>query len=48
MEAVKKLFIAISAVLVWTAIPVVSANAVSVGQSCAKTTLENTGLYSDK
>ena len=39
MEAVKKLFIAISAVLVWTAIPVVSANAVSVGQSCAKTTL---------
>ncbi len=39
MEAVKKLFIAISAVLVWTAIPAVSANAVSVGQSCAKTTL---------
>jgi polyhydroxybutyrate depolymerase len=36
---VKKLFIALSAVLVWTAIPAVSANAVSVGQSCAKTTL---------
>ena len=35
----KKLFIALSAVLVWTAIPAVSANAVSVGQSCAKTTL---------
>ena len=39
MEAVKKVFIALSAVLVWTAIPAVSANAVSVGQSCAKTTL---------
>ena len=39
MRAVKKLFIALSAVLVWTAIPAVSANAVSVGQSCAKTTL---------
>ena len=36
---VKKLFIALSAVLVWTAIPAVSAHAVSVGQSCAKTTL---------
>ena len=35
----KKLFIALSAVLVWTAIPAVSANAVSVGQSCAKATL---------
>ena len=39
MEAVKKVFIALSAVLVWTAIPAASANAVSVGQSCAKTTL---------
>ena len=39
MTAVKKVFIALSAVLVWTAIPAVSANAVSVGQSCAKTTL---------
>jgi polyhydroxybutyrate depolymerase len=37
--AVKKHFIALSADLVWTAIPAVSANAVSVGQSCAKTTL---------
>jgi polyhydroxybutyrate depolymerase len=36
---VKKLFIALSAILVWTAIPAVPANAVSVGQSCAKTTL---------
>jgi polyhydroxybutyrate depolymerase len=36
---VKKLFIALSAILVWTAIPAVSAQAVSVGQSCAKTTL---------
>jgi polyhydroxybutyrate depolymerase len=36
---VRKLFIALSAVLVWTAIPAVSANAVSIGQSCAKTTL---------
>jgi polyhydroxybutyrate depolymerase len=36
---VKKLFIALSAILVWTAIPAVSANAVSVGKSCAKTTL---------
>ena len=35
----KKLFIALSAILVWTAIPAVSAQAVSVGQSCAKTTL---------
>jgi polyhydroxybutyrate depolymerase len=39
MTEVKKLFIALSAVLVWTAIPAVSANAVSVGQSCAKKTL---------
>ena len=39
MEAVKKVFIALSAVLVWTAIPAASANAVSVGQSCAKTAL---------
>ncbi len=39
MTEVKKLFIALSAVLVWTAIPAVSANAVSIGQSCAKTTL---------
>ena len=39
MEAVKKVFIALSAVLVWTAIPAASANAVSIGQSCAKTTL---------
>ena len=35
----KKLFITLSAILVWTAIPAVSAQAVSVGQSCAKTTL---------
>ena len=35
----KKLFIALSVILVWTAIPAVSAQAVSVGQSCAKTTL---------
>ena len=35
----KKLFIALSSILVWTAIPAVSAQAVSVGQSCAKTTL---------
>jgi polyhydroxybutyrate depolymerase len=39
MTAVKKVFIALSAILVWTAIPAASANAVSVGQSCAKTTL---------
>jgi len=39
MNAVKKVFIALSAVLVWTAIPAASANAVSIGQSCAKTTL---------
>jgi hypothetical protein len=39
MTAVKKVFIALSAVLVWTAIPAASANAVSIGQSCAKTTL---------
>jgi polyhydroxybutyrate depolymerase len=39
MTAVKKVFIALSAILVWTAIPAASANAVSVGQSCAKTAL---------
>jgi polyhydroxybutyrate depolymerase len=39
MTAVKKLFIALSAILIWTATPAVPANAVSVGQSCAKTTL---------
>jgi polyhydroxybutyrate depolymerase len=37
--AVKKLFITLSAIMVWTAIPAVSAQAVSVGQSCANTTL---------
>jgi len=36
---VKKVFVALSAILVWTAIPAVSANAVSIGQTCAKTTL---------
>ena len=36
---VKKLFIVLSALLLWTAIPAVSANAVSVGQSCAKAAL---------
>lgn len=35
----KKLFIALSAILMWIAIPAASANAVSVGQSCAKTAL---------
>ena len=35
----KKLFVTLSAILVWTAFPAVSANAVSIGQSCAKTTL---------
>jgi len=39
MEAVKKVFIALSAILVWTAIPAASANAISIGQACAKTTL---------
>ena len=39
MQVVKKVFVALSAILVWTAFPAVSANAVSVGQSCAKTTL---------
>ena len=39
MKAVKKVFIALSAILVWTAIPAASANAVSIGQACAKTTL---------
>jgi polyhydroxybutyrate depolymerase len=39
MRAVKKVFVALSAILVWTAIPAVSANAVSIGQTCAKTTL---------
>jgi polyhydroxybutyrate depolymerase len=36
---VKKVFIALSAILVWTAIPAVSAHAVSIGQACPKTTL---------
>jgi polyhydroxybutyrate depolymerase len=36
---VKKVFVALSAILVWTAIPAVAANAVSIGQACAKTTL---------
>ena len=35
----KKVFVALSAILVWAAIPAVSANAVSIGQACAKTTL---------
>ena len=39
MKAVKKVFVALSAILVWTAIPAASANAVSIGQACAKTTL---------
>jgi polyhydroxybutyrate depolymerase len=39
MKAVKKVFVALSAILVWTAIPAVSANAISIGQACAKTTL---------
>jgi polyhydroxybutyrate depolymerase len=39
MKAVKKIFIALSAILVWTAIPAVSAHAVSVGQACPKATL---------
>jgi polyhydroxybutyrate depolymerase len=39
MQVVKKVFIALSAVLVWTAIPAASANAISIGQACAKTTL---------
>ena len=39
MKAVKKVFIALSAILVWTAIPAVSANAVSIGQACPKATL---------
>jgi polyhydroxybutyrate depolymerase len=39
MQAVKKVFIALCAVLVWTAIPAASANAISIGQACAKTTL---------
>ncbi len=39
MMVVKKLFIVLSALLLWTAIPAVSANAVSVGQSCAKAAL---------
>ena len=39
MKAVKKVFVALSAILVWTAIPVASAHAVSIGQACAKTTL---------
>jgi len=39
MKVVKKVFVALSAILVWTAIPAVSANAISIGQTCAKTTL---------
>ena len=39
MQVVKKVFVALSAILVWTAIPAVAANAVSIGQACAKTTL---------
>ena len=39
MKAVKKVFVALSAILVWTAIPAVSANAVSIGQTCTKTAL---------
>jgi polyhydroxybutyrate depolymerase len=39
MQVVKKVFIALSAVLVWTAIPAASANAISIGQACAKTAL---------
>jgi polyhydroxybutyrate depolymerase len=39
IKAVKKVFIALSAILVWTAIPAVSANAVSIGQACPKATL---------
>ena len=39
MKVVKKVFVALSAILVWTAIPAASANAVSIGQACAKTTL---------
>jgi polyhydroxybutyrate depolymerase len=39
MMAVKKVFIALSAILVWTALPAVSANAVSIGQACPKATL---------
>ena len=35
----KKVFVALSAILVWTAIPAASAHAVSIGQACAKTTL---------
>jgi polyhydroxybutyrate depolymerase len=39
MKVVKKVFVTLSAILVWTAIPAASANAVSIGQACAKTTL---------
>jgi len=39
MKVVQKVFVALSAILVWTAIPAASANAVSIGQACAKTTL---------
>jgi polyhydroxybutyrate depolymerase len=39
MQVVKKVFIALCAVLVWTAIPAASANAVSIGQACSKTAL---------
>jgi polyhydroxybutyrate depolymerase len=36
---VKKVFVALSAILIWTAIPTASAHAVSVGQSCARAKL---------
>ena len=39
MTAVKKFCIALSAILVWFAIPVATANAVSIGQTCTKTVL---------
>jgi len=39
MKAVKKVFVALSAILVWFAIPVATANAVSIGQTCTKTVL---------
>jgi polyhydroxybutyrate depolymerase len=39
MKVVKKVFVALSAILIWTASPAASAHAVSVGQACAKTIL---------
>ena len=39
MTAVKKVIVALGAILVWTAIPAISANAVSIGQTCTKTAL---------